>query len=140
MFGWFSRKKDETGYKPSPQLVKQFIDSEAELRKLHGELSLFVKPSLYQVGNDRLLGVAGWAFLDGQPAILPRGLDVLVVACEADGGEMAQLGRDPAAVLELLGDRIAAHEEPCPHMSVSVDEGDKPDLLDKIRALPEHRP
>jgi hypothetical protein len=121
-----------------PPSIREFTEREAELRRLHGEGSLYVKPMVYVKGPDTIV-VGGWAFLDGEPAMIPDGLTLLTVTHEV-GGELVTVGRDPAAVLALLGARVTKQSTPCPHYTVTVRESDKAALLAEIGALPEHRP
>jgi hypothetical protein len=119
-----------------PASIRAFTELEQVLRAHHGEGALYVKPMVYVKGADTIV-VGGWAFLDGEPAMIPEGLTLLVIT---HGEPLRTLGRDPDAVLAILGDRVKKHAEPCAHYTVTVRERDKAELLARIDALPEHRP
>lgn len=119
--------------------VTSYLALESTLRALHGEEALYVKPTVWTASGRRMVA-AGWAFLDGAPAILPTRLDLLTISSTSATGALEIVGREPGAVLALLGARVERHEQPCPHVTVRVAETDKPALLAQIAALPDHRP
>ncbi len=122
-----------------PANIRAFIELEQVLRDHHGEGALYVRPMLYERGP-HLIVLGGWAFLDGEPAMIADGLTLMTITWEKPGAPTHTVGRDPAAILALLGDRVTKHSEPCPHYAVRVREADKPALLAQIEALPEHDP
>ncbi|HHH29391.1 MAG TPA: hypothetical protein ENK57_13740, partial [Polyangiaceae bacterium] len=121
------------------QSAERWSQHEDDLRSQHGALSLMIRPRLYPQPNGEEMLVGGWAFLDGEPAIMPIDLDLLVVSVAGANGEMEAMPRDPKAVLRLLGDRVTRVSAPIEHFAIRVAEAEKADLLGQIRALPEHQ-
>jgi hypothetical protein len=121
-----------------PPSLQAFLESEAALRAQHGQLSLYVRPqpaeSPYAPRGVAVVG--GWAFLDGDPAILPEGLDVLVLTFEGPGG-MATYPRAPDAVFAILAPYLSRATYPCPHLVARVPERDRPALAQRLAALPD---
>jgi hypothetical protein len=122
--------------------IHDYLAHEAALRAQHGPGALYVKPQIYAIPNAPGAGlvVGGWAFLDGEPAIVPEGLHVLVIAHTAADGSMVQLGRDPSRVLTLLAPYAQRYTSPCPHTTVRVPPSEVARLRALIEALPEHDP
>ena len=122
--------------------IPAFLEHESALRALHGPGALYVRPQVYAV--PRLPGshivVGGWAFFDGDPAILPEGLHLLVISDEGPDGQPRRVGRDPAAVMALLAPLSTRHASPCPHVAVRVPPGEITGLHARVAALPEHDP
>ena len=122
--------------------IQAFIENESALRAQHGPGSLYVRPTAYAVPKipGAAVVIGGWAFFDGEPAILPEGLHLLVITDAGPDGQPRQLGRDPAAILALLAPFSRRLTAPCPHFAVRV----PPQALAGIRArvaeLPEHDP
>ena len=122
--------------------VHAFLEHEAALRALHGAGSLYVRPKAYSVpkipGASVVIG--GWAFFDGEPAMLPEGLHLLVITEEGPDGQTRQLARDPAAVMALLAPFSQRFTSPCPHYTVRVPRHELAGLRARVAAMPEHDP
>lgn len=114
--------------------ARRFLAAESSLRAMHGLECVYVRPQAV-ASEAWVLAAAGWAFLDGNPAILPHHLDLLVVSAGADG-----LGRNPVQVFELLAPYTTQHRKPVPHLAVRIPEADRPRLFDAIARLPDHSP
>jgi hypothetical protein len=125
-----------------PPSIPAFLEHEATLREHHGPGSLYVRPQVYRVPGrpDALFAVGGWAYFDGDPAIVPEGLNLLVITDEGPDGQPRRLGRDPAAVLALLGPYATRFTVPCAHFAVRVPPGELVSLGARVAALPEHDP
>ncbi len=117
--------------------IRTFLHNEDALRRRHGPDELYVRPQLYGDESSTVI-VGGWAFLEGAPALVPGGLDVLVIVC-GSGGEL-QLGRDLDLVLAVLDDHVVEHTDPCPYWAISVPEAHRPRLLQVLQDLPDHNP
>jgi len=113
--------------------------NEEALRARHGELSLMVRHQIYAKPDGQTMAIGGWAFLDGEPAIVPMDLDLLVVSVFGEG-EPETMGREPAQVVAALGECVTQESEPVAHWAIRVPEDRKAGFLDQIRALPEHTP
>lgn len=122
--------------------IRAFLEKEAELRALHGPGALYVRPQSYAVPNipGAVVVIGGWAFFDGDPAILPEGMHLLVITGEGPDGESQQLARDPAAVMALLAPYSKRLAAPCPHVAVRVPSAQLAALRARVAALPEHDP
>jgi hypothetical protein len=122
--------------------IHAFLEHEAALRALHGAGALYVRPQVYAApklpGSHVVVG--GWAFFDGEPAIVPEGLHLLVISDEGPDGQPRRVGRDPAAVMALLAPFSTRHLSPCPHVAVRVPPSAIADLHARVAALPEHDP
>jgi hypothetical protein len=125
-----------------PPSIPAFLEHEATLREHHGPGALYVRPQVYRVPGrpDALLAASGWAYFDGDPAIVPEGLHLLVITDEGPDGQPRRLGRDPAAVLALLAPYATRFTVPCAHVAVRVPPGDRAELTARVVALPEHDP
>lgn len=126
----------------NPKLLaaKAWADAESALRIRYDNLGLYVRKQVYEKPGGTTIVVGGWAFLDGEPAMLPTDLDLLVVSTAQASGAMETLGRDPAAVLAILAPHATRAADPIDHWAIRVPDAEKAALLDRIRALPEHRP
>jgi hypothetical protein len=125
-----------------PPSIPAFLEHEATLREHHGPGALYVRPQVYRVPGrpDALLAVSGWAFFDGDPAIVPEGLNLLVITDEGPDGQPRRLGRDPAAVLALLAPYATRFTVPCAHVAVRVPADEVDSIRARVAALPEHDP
>ena len=125
-----------------PPSIPAFLEHEATLREHHGPGALYVRPQVYRVPGrpDALLAIGGWAYFDGEPAIVPEGLHLLVITDEGPDGQPRRLGRDPAAVLALLAPYATRFTVPCAHVAVRVPPGELSSLRARVAALPEHDP
>jgi hypothetical protein len=124
-----------------PPWVSSFVGSEAALRAAHGIGTLIVKPKVHAVPSvpGGLLAVGGWAFLDGDPAVLPDRLDVIVVVTEGPSG-VENHGRAAGQVLHAVAPYTTHHTTPCPHLAVRVPEAARDALLARLVALPDYVP
>lgn len=113
--------------------VERYLAAEDALRSMHGPECLYVRPQVWSNGTFPF-AAAGWARLDGNPAILPHHLDLLVISGQQD------MGRRPTRVVELLRPYIAAQRRPVPHLTVRVPQSDRARLLEQIARLPDHTP
>lgn len=122
--------------------IQAFLENEAALRAKHGSASLYVRPTAYAVPKTpgAAIVIGGWAFFDGEPAILPDGLHVLVITDTGPDGKPRQLGRDPAAILALLAPFSTRLTSPCPHFAVRVPPGELPKVRARVAEMPEHDP
>jgi hypothetical protein len=124
-----------------PATVSAFAEHEPALRAMHGPLVLYVRPQARTVAAAARGAVVfgGWAFLDGEPALLPEGLDLLVLSLEGPGG-ILNLPRDPRAVLDVLAPYVRRFTNPCPHLAVCVPDEAKARVRNVLFALPDHDP
>ncbi|MCB9594672.1 MAG: thioredoxin domain-containing protein [Sandaracinaceae bacterium] len=120
--------------------AKAWADAESALRSKYQDMGLYVRKQVYDRPDGVTMVVGGWAFLDGEPAMIPTDLDLLVVSADGAGGELETMGRDPAAVLGVLSAYATKESAPIEHWAVRVPEAQKAGLLAQIRALPEHTP
>jgi hypothetical protein len=122
--------------------IQAFLESEAALRARHGARSLYVRPTAYAVPRTpgAAIVIGGWAFFDGDPAILPEGLHLLVITDEGPDGKPRQLGREPAAILALLAPFAMRLTSPCPHVAVRVPLEELARIRARVAELPEHDP
>ena len=122
--------------------IQAFLSNEAALRAQHGPGSLYVRPTAYAVPKTpgAAVVIGGWAFFDGEPAILPEGLHLLVITDEGPDGQTRQLGRDPAAILALLAPYSRRLTSPCPHFAVRVPPRELAGIRARVAELPEHDP
>ncbi len=127
---------------PVAPSIQAFLENEAALRALHGPGALYVKPKAYVVpavpGASVVVG--GWAFFDGDPALLAEGMHLLVLSSEGPDGEMQQLARDPVAVMGVLAPYVKRLAAPCPHFAVRVPRAQIAAVRARVAALPEHDP
>jgi protein-disulfide isomerase len=125
----------------NPKVIsaRAWADAESALRASYHDLGLYVRKQVYEKPGGVTIVVGGWAFLDGEPAMIPTDLDILVVSTHSSSG-METLGREPGAVLSILAPYAMRTETPIDHWAVRVPEAEKAALLDRIRALPEHAP
>jgi hypothetical protein len=122
--------------------IPAFLEHEATLRAQHGPGALYVRPQVYRVPSqpDAFVAIGGWAYFDGEPAIVPEGLHLLVITDEGPDGQPRRLGREPAAVMALLAPYTTRFSMPCPHFAVSVPPGEVDRIRARVAALPEHDP
>ncbi len=101
-----------------------------------------MRPTAYAVPKipDAAVVIGGWAFFDGEPAILPEGLHLLVITDDGPDGRPRQLGRDPAAILALLAPYARRLTSPCPHFAVRVPPRELAGIRARVAELPEHDP
>ncbi|MFK7988252.1 MAG: hypothetical protein AB8I08_19685 [Sandaracinaceae bacterium] len=104
-----------------------------DLRSHHGAGTLVVKPQVYQLPDLSELATGGWAFLDGEPALIPAMLEVLVLT---DGNQVNDKGVKLEDALQVLERFKESHAEPVPYHAVTVPEEDKARVLTVLRALP----
>ncbi len=120
--------------------AKAWADAESALRAKYHGAGLYVRKQVYQRPDGVTMVVGGWAYLDGDPAMIPTDLDLLVVSADSSSGQLEPMGRDPQAVLRILGAHVTRETSPVEHYAVRVPEAARPGLLAQIRALPEHTP
>lgn len=123
--------------RPSAQ---RWAQSEESLRAKYQGTGLYVRKQVYARPDGVTMVVGGWAFLDGDPAILPTDLDLLVVTAGGSGPDLDSMGRDPQAVLGLLASYATRVQDPIEHWAVRVPEARRDAAIASIRALPEHTP
>ncbi len=116
--------------------VASFLAAEETLRALHAD-ALYVRPRSVETPSGTL-ALGGWAFLDGEPALILPTLDILVVTFEEDD-ELVSYGRDASVVFDLLAPYLTLHTAPLAHLAICIPEDDKPSLHSRIVALPDHR-
>lgn len=102
-----------------PRSAQRFLENEAALREKHGRGALYVRPQAAEQGGGRALVVGGWAFLDGDPAIVPIDLDLFVLSFAGPKG-MASHPKTPSEVFTVLTPYVTRHEQPCPHLTFRV--------------------
>ncbi|MBX3274686.1 MAG: thioredoxin domain-containing protein [Sandaracinaceae bacterium] len=121
--------------------AQRWADHESALRSKYHGAGLYVRKQVYQRPDGVTMVTGGWAFLDGSPAIVPTDLDLLVVSDAAGpDGALDAMGREPAAVMRILGPYATEETHPIAHWAVRVPEDARPVLMAQIRALPEHTP
>lgn len=119
--------------------AEQWSAAEETLRERHGVETLYVRKQAYRRGAEVLV-VGGWAFLDGNPAVIPADLEVLVLTFSGADGELQTLSRDPATVRELLAPYLQEHEGAGSYFTARIPEEEKDALFTKLRALPDFHP
>ncbi len=96
--------------------VDSFIALEQTLRAWHGEGALYARAQ-----HRGSFTFAAWAFLDGEPAILAEGLDILVlIFSDSTGTKTENFPRAPEAVFQILAPYLTRHSDPCPHITIKV--------------------
>ena len=69
---------------PRAASAKAWADAENALRSKYHGAGLYVRKQVYQRPDGATMVVGGWAFLDGDPAMIPTELDLLVVSTDRE--------------------------------------------------------
>ena len=122
--------------------LKAYLDSEANLRQLYGDLAYYSKPVVYQRDED-LVPVAPWAEYAGEPLILPHPdyVEYMAITAIVSPSETVTLVRYQRDVIKLLATLYSVEEVelPIPHVTVQMPaEPDSNEYLHRlVEALPE---
>ncbi len=104
------------------------------LRAQHGPEALIVRPSVYRTPDGAEMAVGGWAFLDGDPALVPALLDVIVFT---EGQPETDAGRRFADAMRVLSPYARRQVTPVDHYEVRVPEADRAAVRAALVALPD---